>query len=447
MLTISGQPSRSCDGITRRSLLRIGVLGALTLPDLLRVRAAPAAPGKPVSDTAAILIWCNGGPTHFETYDPKPDAPEEYRGPFQPIATNVPGIQVCEILPRHAKIADKLAIVRSCTHNESGHGSATKNLLTGYPHPPNTNEGSLLYPSIGSVVARVRENEARSLPSYVCVPSADIRGGGNGGDTGAAYLGAAYNPYGVSPKDGPKALQLPNELSLQRLQNRKALLATFDRFRRDADASGMMEGMDAFTRQAFEMVTGKKAREAMDLSLEPAQSREKYGETVPQGFSWGQGCLLARRLVEAGVSFVSVHLGGWDDHSKLKEAMQKRAAAYDAAVTALIEDLCKRGLDRKVTVVVLGEFGRTPRINKAGGRDHWPSSMSVLLAGGNLKVGQVIGSTNARGERPRDRKLHPNDVWATVYKNLGVEVHQTFINNAGRPIPILPHGEPITELI
>src|SRR6185369_4465677 len=153
-----------------------------------------AAAGKPVSDTAAILIWCNGGPTQFETYAPKPDAPEEYRGPFKPIATNVPGIQICEVLSRHAKIADKLAIVRSCTHNESGHGSATKNLLTGYPHPPNTNEGSLLYPSIGSVVAKVRESEARSLPSYVCVPGADIRGGGNGGDTGAAYLGAAYNP-------------------------------------------------------------------------------------------------------------------------------------------------------------------------------------------------------------------------------------------------------------
>lgn len=170
--------------------------------------------------------------------------------------------------------------------------------------------------------------------------------------------------------------------------------------------------------------------------------RNAYGRTP-----FGQGCLLARRLVEAGVSFVSVHLGGWDDHGKVKEAMQKRAAAYDAAVTALIEDLCERGLDRKVTVVVLGEFGRTPRVNNNGGRDHWPSSMSVLLAGGGLKVGQVIGSTNNKGERPRDRKLHPNDVWATVYKNLGIDVRQTFLDNAGRPIPILPHGEPIAELV
>jgi hypothetical protein len=438
MLTINGLPSR-------RSFLKIGALGlaGLSLPELLRARAAAAAP----TDTAAILIWCNGGPTQFETYDPKPDAPEEYRGPFKPTDTSVAGIRICEVLPRHAKVADRFAIVRSCAHTESGHGSATKNLLTGYPHPPNTNEGSLLYPSIGSVVAKSREKEPRSLPPYVCVPSTDIRGGGNGADTGAAYLGAAYNPYGVNPKDGPKTLQLPDELTLQRLQNRKALLATFDRLQRDADASGMMEGMDAFTRQAFEMVTGKAARAAMDLSLEPARSREKYGETMERGYSWGQGCLLARRLVEAGVSFVTVVMGSWDDHSKVGELMQKRAGAYDAAVATLIEDLCERGLDKKVTVVVLGEFGRTPRVNKNGGRDHWPSSMSVLLAGGGMKVGQVIGSTNDKGERPRERKLHPNDVWATVYHNLGIDPQQTFINNAGRPVPILPHGKPIAELM
>jgi hypothetical protein len=439
MLNLTGSSSR-------RSFLKIGALGlaGLTLSDLLSVRAAdPKA-----TDSATILIWCNGGPTQFETYDPKPNAPEEYRGPFKPINTNVTGIRICEVLPKHAKVADRFTIVRSCAHTESGHGSATKNLLTGYPHPPNTNEGSLLYPSIGSVVAKVREKEARSLPPYVCVPSADVRGGGNGADTGAAYLGAAYNPYGVNPKDGPKSLQLPSELTLKRLENRKALLATFDRLRRDADASGMMEGMDTFTRQAFEMVTGKKARDAMDLSLESPKSREKYGATtLDRGFAWGQGCLLARRLVEAGVSFVTVVLGSWDDHGKVKEQMQRRAVAYDSAIAALIEDLSERGLDRKVTLVVLGEFGRTPRVNKGGGRDHWPSSMSVLLAGGGMKMGQVIGSTNDRGERPRDRKLHPNDVWATVYKNLGIDPQQTFVNNAGRPIPILPHGKPIAELL
>ncbi len=240
---------------------------------------------------------------------------------------------------------------------------------------------------------------------------------------------------------------MPGELTPERLQNRQALLATFDRLRRDADGSGMMEGMDAFTRQAFEMVTGKAARDALDLGLESARTRERYGEAMERGYSWGQGCLLARRLVEAGVSFVTVVMGSWDDHGKVKEAMQRRAAAYDAALAGLIEDLCERGLDRKVTVVVLGEFGRTPRVNKQGGRDHWPGSMSVLVAGGGMKVGQVVGSTNDKGERPRDRKLHPNDVWATVYRNLGVDPQQTFINNAGRPVPILPHGKPIVELL
>lgn len=445
MLTITGPSSRTCDGIRRRSFLKIGALGlaGLSLPDLLRARAAAST----ASDTAAILVWCNGGPSHFETYDPKPDAPEEYRGPFKPIATRVTGIQICEVLPLHAKVADKFALVRSCSHQESGHGSATKNLMTGYPHPPNTNEGSLLYPSVGSIVAKSREKETRSLPPYVCVPSTSIRGGGSDADTGAAYLGAAYNPYGVNPKDGPRTLQVPNELTRERLQNRKELLTTFDRLRRDTDASGMMEGMDTFTRQAFEMVTGKAARAAMDLSLEAAASRQKYGETMERGYSWGQGCLLARRLVEAGVSFVTVVFGSWDDHGKVKEAMQRRAGAFDAAVAALIGDLYERGLDKKVTVVVMGEFGRTPRVNKNGGRDHWPSSMSVLLSGGGMKVGQSIGSTNDRGERPREHKLHPNDVWATVYKNLGIDPQQSFVNNAGRPTSILPHGRAIAELV
>ncbi len=443
MLTITN------DGTTRRSFLKIGALGltGLTLPDLFRLRAAEAETGKPAADTAVILIFCSGGPTQFETYDPKPGAPVEYRGPFQPVRTKVPGFDVCEMLPRHAQVSDRFAVVRSCAHKESGHGSAVKNLMSGYLHPANTNEGTLLYPSVGAVVAKVRENERRSLPAYVSVPNTSLRGAG-GNESGAAYLGAAYNPYGVNPKDGAKGLELPSELSLRRLENRKALLSSFDRLSRDADASGMMEGMDAFTRQAFEMVTGKAAREALDLSQEPAKTRERYGSTlVGKQDHWGQGCLLARRLVSAGVSFVTVVLNGWDDHSKVKEQMQQRAPAFDAAVAGLIEDLYERGLDKKVAVLVWGEFGRTPRVNKNGGRDHWPGSMSVLLSGGGMKMGQAIGSTNDKGERPKDRPLHPNDVLATVYRHLGIDLHHAFVNNAGRPIPILPHGEPIAELL
>jgi uncharacterized protein (DUF1501 family) len=209
----------------------------------------------------------------------------------------------------------------------------------------------------------------------------------------------------------------------------------------------MMEGMDAFTRQAFEMVTGRAAREALDLSREPAESRNRYGTTAERGHSWGQSCLLARRLVEAGVSFVAIGMGGWDDHGDaLQRSLPRRAPIYDTAVTALIQDLHERGLSRKVLVLAWGEFGRTPRINR-GGRDHWPSSMSVLLAGGGLRMGQVVGSTNARGERPQDRPLHPNDVLATVYRHLGIDHHRTFVNPQGRPIPLLPSGEPIAELL
>ena len=330
--------------VGRRSFLRIGALGlgGLTLPDLLRVRAADAAAGKSVPDTAAILIWCDGGPSQFETYDPKPEAPVEYRGPYKPIQTKLAGVQFCELLPRQAELADKLTIIRSCAHKESGHGSAVKNLNTGYLHPPNTNEGTFLYPSMGSIVAKVRETKRRSLPHYACIPVAGVFKGEVGG---GAYLGTAYDPFAASPTEGPKAVQLPGELNVERLQNRQSLLAALDRMKRDADASGTMEGMDAFTRQAFEMVTGNAAREALDLSRESVKIREKYGSgtTIERGHSWGQSILLARRLVEAGVGFVTVGCGGWDDHGEgLTKNLPRRASIFDAAVAALIEDLRTR---------------------------------------------------------------------------------------------------------
>jgi uncharacterized protein (DUF1501 family) len=445
MLQVTGKSYRNCEGISRRSFLKIGTLGlgGLALPGLLRLRAAGAAAGRSAADTSVILIWCDGGPSQFETYDPKPDAPVEYRGPWKAIQTRLSGVHFCELLPRQAQLADKLAIIRSCAHLESGHGSAVKNLNTGYLHPPGTNEGTFLYPAVGSIVAKVREARSRDLPHHVNIPTAGVFKGDIGG---GAYLGTAYDPFAVNPVDGPKAVQVPGELSAERLLERKSLLGSLDRLRREVDTSGMMEGMDTFTRQAFEMVTGKAAREALDLSRESTTLRERYGMTAERGHSWGQSMLLARRLVEAGVSFVTVGCGGWDDHGQdLVKDMPRRAPIYDAAVSALIEDLHDRGLDRKVAVLIWGEFGRTPRINK-GGRDHWPSSMSVLLAGGGLKMGQVIGSTNEKGERPRDRPLHPNDVLATMYEFLGIDHTQAFVNPQGRPIPILPHGTPIAEL-
>ncbi len=442
MFNLFSESSRNCEGVSRRSFLRLGTLGvgALTLPDLLRLRAQDRA----TSDTAVILLWMDGGPSQFETYDPKPDAPAEYRGPYQTIRTNVPGLDLCETLPLHAQSADKFAVIRSVAHRESGHGSAIKNLNTGYPHPPGTNEGTFLYPGVGAIVAKAREQERRGLPHYVCVPTAGIFKGDVGG---GAYLGSAYDPFAANPGDGAGALIPPADLSLSRLQNRRALLSSLDRMRRDVDTSGMMEGMDAFTRQAFEMVTGPRAREALDLSREPAAIRNRYGASVERAQPWGQSCLLARRLVEAGVSFVGIGMGGWDDHGEaLVQNLPRRARIYDIAVTALIEDLHARGLDRKVLVLAWGEFGRTPRINR-GGRDHWPSSMSVMLAGGGMRMGQAIGSTNARGERPQDRPLHPNDVLATVYRHLGIDHTRAFVNPQGRPIPLLPNGEPIAELL
>jgi uncharacterized protein (DUF1501 family) len=431
---------------SRRSFLRIGALGlgSLALPDLLRLRAQAPAEGRATSDTAVILLWLDGGPSQFETYDPKPDAPAEYRGPFQTIRTNVTGVNLCETLPMHARIADKFAIVRSLAHRESGHGSAVKNLNTGYLHPANTNEGHFLYPGVGAIVAKAREQERRGLPHYVCVPTSAIFKGDVGG---GVYLGSAFDPFAANPNDGAGALIPPAELNLARLQNRRALLSSLDRLRSDIDTSGMMEGMDAFTRQAFEMVTGREAREALDLSREPAAIRNRYGVTIERAQPWGQSCLLARRLVEAGVSFVGIGMGGWDDHGEgLVQNLPRRARIYDTAVTALIEDLYARGLDRKVMVLAWGEFGRTPRINR-GGRDHWPSSMSAMIAGGGMRMGQAIGSTNARGERPQDRPLHPNDVLATVYRHLGIDHHRAFVNPQGRPIPLLPNGEPISELL
>lgn len=442
MLDLFRGSSQTCEGVSRRSFLKVGSLGlaGLTLPDLLRLRAQEHA----ASDTAVILLWMDGGPSQFETYDPKPNAPVEYRGPFQTIRTTVPGIHLGELLPMHARIADKISIVRSLAHRESGHGSAVKNLNTGYPHPPGTNEGQFLYPGIGAIAARVREHERRGLPHYVCVPTAGIFKGDVGG---GAYLGSAYDPFAANPSDGAGALIPPADLTLSRLQNRRALLSSLDRMRRDVDTSGMMEGMDAFTRQAFEMVTGRAAREALDLSREPIAVRNRYGDTVERAQAWGQSCLLARRLVEAGVSFVGIGMGGWDDHGEaLVQNLPRRARTYDAAVTALIEDLYARGLDQKVMVLAWGEFGRTPRVNR-GGRDHWPSSMSALIAGGGMRMGQYVGSTNARGERPQDRPLHPNDVLATVYRHLGIDHQRAFVNPQGRPIPLLPNGEPIAELI
>jgi hypothetical protein len=476
-MTDRNPPCLSCRGpISRRSFLKVGTLGVagLGLSDLLRLRAGSAhaavtgaaKAGEP--DTAVIFVWLPGGAPQMETYDMKPNAPSEYRGEFSPIRTNVPGIEVCELLPLHARCADRYTIIRSVAHEFSDHGGGHKRFLTGYkPMEPVGFVND--YPMAGSVVAKAREHVRAGVPNYV----AAVDDGRQGADTfsfGAAYLGSAMTPFFVagdpsSPKFKVQNLGLAPDVA-ERLDDRTRLLGGMDRLRRDIDNSGAMDAMDEFSRRAIDLLTSPKAGVAFDLSREPLTVRERYGM-----HPFGQRALLARRLVEAGASFVTVVLehpgyasmpkGGtynWDSHAvncHIFDDARWRLPYYDQAITALVEDLYARGLDKRVLLVVTGEFGRTPRIttvvgSQTGvsqpGRDHWPAAMSILVAGGGMRTGQVIGATNARGEHPVERALKPEDLWATVYRHLGIDYTQTFLDRSGRPLPILPGGEPITEL-
>lgn len=467
----SSKRAFNCNGPSRRSFLQLGTLalGGLGLSDLLRLRASAQEAGAPsAADTSVIFVWLPGGPGHMETYDMKPNAPVEYRGLFSPIKTNVSGMDVCELLPLHAKCADKYTIIRSVSHEFADHGGGHKRFLTGYkPKEPTGFVND--FPMVGSVVSKLRQNVKRGVPNYI----AEVDSGRMGIDTfsfGSAYLGGATTPFfvGGDPSDAKFSVQnlgLTPDMS-ERLGDRDHLLKGMDHLRRDIDNSGMMDSMDQFNRQALELLTSDKARVAFDLSREPANLRERYGH-----HAFGQRALMARRLVEAGASFVTVVMenpGGrmpknccynWDSHAvncHMFDDARWRFPYYDQAVTALVEDLYARGLDKKVMLVVTGEFGRTPRIeNNVGtqtgvrqpGRDHWPSAMSMLVAGGGMRTGQIVGATNSKGEYPVQRPLKPEDLWATVYRHLGIDYTQTFNDLGGRPTPILPDGKPITELL
>jgi hypothetical protein len=439
MIDIVGPNYRCCDGVSRRTLLRAGVLTAagLTLPDLLRLRAE-AAESKP-KETAAILLWLGGGQSHLDIWDPKPDAPAEFRGEFKPIATNVSGVQISEHLPRQAKIWDKIAVVRSVTHTNGGHGMGSHWMMTGYvPAAEIVNNRN---PSCGSIAARMRGANRPGLPAYVTVPSSPPA-------AGAAYLGAAYNPFnaGGDPNDAGFSVQdlkPPQRIDVARLSKRKELLAAFDKMRRDADATGTAQGMDRFYQQAFEIVTGAAAREAFDINKEEAKARDRYGR-----HTWGQSCLLARRLVEAGVTFVTIDMGGWDTHSNNFNTLKnENLPKLDQAFSALVEDLAQRGLEKKVVVFATGEFGRTPRVNGSAGRDHWPGANSVAFAGGGLKMGQAVGATDRRGEYPAESPYGPQDVLATVYHVLGIDYRHVFVDDGNRPVPIANYGKPIAQLV
>jgi hypothetical protein len=428
MLTLLGAAQRFCDGISRRNFLKIGAFGAgLTLAEMLRARALAAkASGKPASNKAAIMIYLPGGPSHMDTYDLKPDAPKEFRGEFNPIATNVPGIQVCEHMPLQAKMFDKLAVVRSVVSVDEHSDSL---VMTGYPERDNRTAN---HPSFGSVVSKLRGGANGDVPPFV-----SLRGMSRYG-TEPGYLGIAHRPF----TPGGAALQnlrLPRDVGLGRLEQRKALVAGFDDLRRDLDTNGTMAGMDSFAARALEMVTSGVVRDALDLNKADAKTRERY-KGVEQ-------FLTARRLIEAGVGCVTLSIGSWDTHGQNFTSLKRQLPQVDKGVSNLIGDLHELGLDKDVVTVMWGEFGRTPKINGGAGRDHWSPVMSALVAGGGLKMGQAVGASTARGERPKERPITAPQLLATLYKALGIDPSQTFPSGSGRPMYILDDRDPVSELL
>jgi len=465
--------ARRCRGpISRRSFLEAGALSLLGLgmSDILRAETIAKAAGRKLREKSVIFIWLPGGMSHLESYDLKPDAPLEYRGTLRPIKTNVPGIEVCELFPQHAKIADKFTLIRSICHEFADHGGGHKRFLTG--RLPATPTGFVNdAPAVPSIIGKRLSRPDQAMPTCV----AGVDNGRSGIDTfslGSAWLGPSTSPFMVvgdpsAPDFKVQNIGLTPDMQT-RLDDRVHLLAGMDKLRRDADSNGLMGAMDEFSQRAFHMLTSSKVQTAFDLSREPDAVRDRYGR-----HAYGQRGLMARRLVEAGCRFVTMVWENpypcgkipnactynWDSHAVNCDMFTDnrwRMPVYDQALTALIEDLYARGLDKDVLLVATGEFGRTPKINtqtgtqtkvSQPGRDHWPNAMSMLVSGGGMRTGQIIGATNARGEYPVDRQLSPNDLWATVYRHLGIDYNESTLDLQGRPMPILPFGSPIEEIL
>lgn len=430
---LSSRRSRDCEGNTRRDFMKIGALGlgALGLGDLMRARAQAAALGEDVKDTSVIWVWLSGGPTHVETFDPKMTAPSEYRSVTGEISTPVPGMTVGGTFPKIARVADKMALVRSFAHTNSGHGGGTHFVMTGYDNRNIDNGGLPSRPSIGSIVSRVRgpNNLQTGMPTYV-----RLRGIGS---DGPAFLGAAYSPFDPG---GQARRNMSLVVDKKRLDNRRQLLKGIDQVNREADRSKLMEGLDAFERQAFNLVLSR-SQQAFDLKYEDPRVVERYGKGL------GQQLLTARRLCEAGCGMVTLNYGGWDMHGKIAESLSKRAPQLDHAVAALVEDIHQRGLEKNILVVVTGEFGRTPKVNKNAGRDHWAPLSTLALAGGGLQMGQAVGESAAKVDVPKTKPIRPQDLMATVFQVLGIDRRVQFVNQAGRPVYMIEDGKPIEELV
>jgi uncharacterized protein (DUF1501 family) len=430
---LSDRVYRDCEGATRREFLKVGALGAgmLTLPQLLAARAHAASTGKPVKDTSVVWVWLGGGPTHVETFDPKMSAPSEYRSVTGEVATNVPGITIGGTFPKMASVADKMAFVRSFAHTNSGHGGGTHFVMTGYDNRNIDNGGLPTRPGMGAIVSRVRgaNHHLTGMPTYV-------RLGGIGAD-GPAFLGAAYAPFDPS---GQARRNMNMNVPEDRMHDRQQLLGSLDTINRQTDRSGLMDGLDRFEQQAFSLMMGN-APAAFDTKDENAKTVEAYGKGL------GEQLLRARRLCEKGCGFVTVSYGGWDMHGQIERGMKTRGPELDRAVSAFISDCAQRGLSDKVLLVITGEFGRTPRVNGGAGRDHWAPLSTLCLAGGGLKMGQVVGESNAKAEVPKTTPITPQDLMATVFHVLGIPQDLHYTDPTGRPSPMLNGGVPVAELV
>lgn len=443
---------KNCEGMTRRDCLQMG-LGTLAgggLVNLLRLsgQAATSQGAASRKATNCILVWMDGGPSHFETFDPKPDAPAELRGEFQPIATKVPGVHFSQHLTRLAGIADKISIIRSVRHNQGNHGAGNHYMMTGAPPRIPVGCGAFVsfHPSMGSVAA-YECTAPNALPGYFSMPSMSRSGGPN-------FLGAKYAPFIVS--DDPskndfrvRDVALPAGLTDDRFVGRRDLRKLVDRFERieDKAAGDPVAALDEYYVQGYDLVTSPEAQQAFDIHREPDSVRDAYGR-----HSFGQRALLARRLVEAGVPFITLYHGGWDDHGSIFPALAKRLPPFESTIAALIEDLEQRGLLDTTMVVALGEFGRTPKISQLRdrplpGRDHWANAMSILFAGCGTPGGQVVGATDRNGYTAIERILAPENFVSTVYSKLGIDPNKVYHTPQGRPTHLVSDPTPIAELM
>ncbi len=440
-MSTNHQTYRRCDGILRRDLLHVGGLTALglTLGDWFDLQGASAA-STTATAKSCILIWLDGGPSHLETFDLKPAAPQEVRGPFEPIATNVPGIQICEHFQRTAGVVDKLAIIRSVTSTLGEHNFASHYLLTGYKPTP-----ALVYPALPSVITHVAGNSG-SLPSNIAIQRQNAM-------AGAGYLGDSAGAF-VVEGDPSKAdfkvkdLSLPQGLSTDRITRRRQLRDAVDDFAKSTETSSTSR--DPSFDQAYRLIASPQARAAFDVNDESSATRARYGR-----HQLGQSCLMARRLIEAGAKFVTVTDRGWDTHEDLVLRLREgytggsvgKIPKLDTAYASLLEDLSQRGLLDSTLVILMGEFGRTPKLNPRGGRDHWPRAFSVVLAGGGIRGGQVVGKSDEHGERPADRPITPADLARTIYRTLGIDPARELHTSDGRPVQINRDGVLINELL